>query len=148
MGPNWDLGFPQSEGEREGRMKWRRAHGKAGKASHCLGKMAAGGEEERKGWESHPVLLFKHGFMTHCPPPEAAHSATNSWVASSRQLEDCCSSLPRKSLLGPWSGGGELEGWSSAPGLVRGGGAVGDQHSPSWTCPVTRCHAHLRTPVT
>lgn len=130
-------------------MKWGQAHRKAGKGSHCLGRMAAGGEEKRKkGWESHPVLLYKHGFMTHCPPLEATHSATNSWVASSMQLEDCCSSRPpRKSLLGPWGGGGELEGWSSAPGLVRGG-AVGGQRPPSWTCPVTRRHAHLRTPVT
>lgn len=101
-------------------MKWGQAHRKAGKGSHCLGRMAAGGEEKRKkGWESHPVLLYKHGFMTHCPPPEATHSATNSWVASSMQLEDCCSSARRGSPcwgpgvgVGSWRAGVQPLGWS------------------------------------
>lgn len=104
-----------------------------------MSRMAAGGEEERK---KRGGLPYKHGFMTQCPPPEAAYSATDSWVASSRQLEGCCPSVPRKSWLGPWGGG---RGWSSASGLVRGGGAVGDHSRPSWTHPETRCHAHRRS---
>jgi hypothetical protein len=35
-------------------------------------------------------------------PPEAAHSATNSWVASSRQWEETAPPSPGSPGWGPW----------------------------------------------
>lgn len=58
-GPSGGLSFPPRERKREkGGEQGNWAQRKAGSRSHCLGRMAAGGQKERKGWESQLGLPY------------------------------------------------------------------------------------------